>query len=39
MTESEYARFVSDIVDMLDEMKESGDYSNETLDEITWRLT
>lgn len=39
MTESEYARFVYDILDMVDEMKLSGDYHTETLDEIIWRVS
>lgn len=38
MTESEYSRFVFDILDMVDEMKLAGDYDNETLDEIIWRV-
>jgi len=39
MTESEYARFVFDILDMVDEMKLSGDYHKDTLDEIIWRVS
>jgi len=39
MTEQEYARFVYDILDMVDEMKLSGDYHTDTLDEIVWRVS
>ena len=39
MTESEYTRFVADILDMVEEMKLSGDYHNDTLDEIVWRVS
>lgn len=39
MSESEYAQFVSNILDMIDEMKLSGDYHNDTLDEIIWRVS
>lgn len=39
MSEQEYARFVYDILDMVDEMKLSGDYHTDTLDEIIWRVS
>lgn len=39
MSESEYAQFVSNILDMIDEMKLSGDYHTDTLDEIIWRVS
>jgi hypothetical protein len=39
MTENEYARFVYDILDMVDEMKLAGGYDTDTLEEIVWRVS
>lgn len=39
MSEQEYTQFVGDILDMVEEMKLSGDYHNDTLDEIIWRVS
>lgn len=36
---AEYKQFVDNLLDMIDEMKESGDYHNDTLDEIIWRIS
>ena len=34
-----YEQVISDVLDTVAEMKLSGDYNNETLDEIVWRLS
>lgn len=39
MSESEYAQFVYDILDMVEEMKLAGGYDTDTLDAIIWRVS
>jgi hypothetical protein len=39
ISSKEYEKAISDVLDILAEMSEAGDYNQETLDEIEWRLS
>jgi hypothetical protein len=37
--EGTYQDAINNLLDVIEEMKDAGDYHNDTLDEIVWRIS